>query len=464
MSANEQSPSHMKRRNILRLLSTVAVLPALSACDDDEKQIVTGHRTPVLTSVDGLTVAKKDDSQPPVTIPPQVPSEVWPQAGKIPSHVSANYAWPGTRKRLWSRSIGASISEPDFLAWAALGANGRGIIQAQPVIADGRIFVMDAQGHIRAFTWPGMKMLWHLNPKPRKMQSSNLGGGLGVEGATLYIVDGISNAIAVDVATGKEKWRVDIGTPGRSAPTIVDGRVYFGTLDERLFALDASTGNQLWTFASSLADTIVFGQPAPAVVDGVVLAGFGSGELVALRADSGEVVWSDTLASINGQASSLDLACIRGMPVIVDGTAYAISVAAVLVAIDMRSGRRLWERAVPGQNAITCVGDWLFVSTLGQQVTCIDRQTGQVRWLTQLRDWQHLNSHKGIIVWTGPVLAGDKLVMVSTLPENGLLTMDPLTGKILSIDSLPSPTIVQPIVSDGKLLLLSDDGYLTAYG
>jgi outer membrane protein assembly factor BamB len=101
---------------------------------------------------------------------------------------------------------------------------------------------------------------------------------------------------------------------------------------------------------------------------------------------------------------------------------------------------------------------------LGQQVTCIDRQTGQVRWLTQLRDWQHLNSHKGIIVWTGPVMAGDKLVMVSTLPENGLLTMDPLTGKILSIDSLPSPTIVQPIVSDGKLLLLSDDGYLTAYG
>ncbi|MDG6093647.1 PQQ-like beta-propeller repeat protein [Acetobacter sp. AN02] len=452
------------RRSVLRLMSTAAVLPLLDACDDDEKKpILAGHRTPVLATREGLTV-EAGKSPPPVTVPVAQTVSNWPQSGRLPSHIGANYAWPGQQKQLWSRSVGAGVSEPDLLAWAALGSSGRGVIQAAPVVSNGRIFTMDAAGLVRAWTWPGMQRLWQMRLKPSKLRSSNLGGGLGVDGDTLYIVDGVGQAIAADVATGKEKWRVDIGSPGRSAPTIAEGRVYLGTIDERFFALDAATGKQVWTFASMPTDTVTFGQPAAAVVDGVVLAGFGSGDLVALRADSGEVVWSDTLGSINGQASALDFACIRSMPVIVDRTAYAMSVSSVMVAVDMRSGRRLWERAIAGQNAILAVDEWLFIITLGQQVACIDRLSGQIRWLTQLRAWENVDSQKGTVTWTGPVLAGGKLVVVSSLPENGIATLDPSTGKILSIGPLSSPVPVQPIVVDGRLLLLDDAGNLSAYG
>ncbi|MBB2200334.1 PQQ-binding-like beta-propeller repeat protein [Gluconacetobacter tumulisoli] len=451
----------LTRRHALLGAATLPMLAGCSLFEDDEKQMLAGKRVNVLSTGAGLMVDPEDHT--PISIPPATAIPEWLQPGRVPSHEGVNMAWGGAMRRDWSHGIGAGISEPDFLAFAALGSNGRGVLQATPIVAGGRIFVGDAQGVIRAFSWPGMHQLWRFTPKPKKMQSSNLGGGFSVAGDTLYIVDGVAQTLAVDVATGHEKWRIDTGTPGRSAPTVVDGRLFFGTIDERLFALDAGTGKILWTYTATPSDTVIFGQPAPAVVDGVVVAGFGSGDLVALRAESGEVVWSDTLGSTNGQESTVDFSCVRGMPVVVDGTVYAVSAGAILVAMDMRSGRRLWERAIAGQNTLLVVDTWLFVLSLDQQLACIDRLSGHVRWITQLRRFRRVDAQKDAVTWTGPILADGKLVCISTLPENGFVTVDPIKGEILSVGKLPGVATVAPIVVDGRLLIVTDDGQMIAY-
>ncbi|WP_323993606.1 PQQ-binding-like beta-propeller repeat protein [Nguyenibacter sp. L1] len=441
-----------------------SILPFLAGCslfEDDEKPLLAGKRIDVLSTGAGLMVDPDDHT--PIAVPAQTMVAEWPQPGRLPTHEGVNLAWSGHMRREWSRDIGAGVSEPDFMAWAALGSNGRGVLQATPIVSNGRIFVGDAQGVIRAYEWPRMRQLWSFTPKPKKMQSSNLGGGFGVAGDILYIVDGVAQTLAVDVATGHVKWRIDTGTPGRSAPTIADGRVFFGTIDERLFAVEAATGKVLWTYTATPADTVIFGQPAPAVVGDVVIAGFGSGDLVALRAESGETVWSDTLGSTNGQESTVDFSCVRGMPVVVDGTVYAISAGSILVAMDLRSGRRLWERAIAGQNSLLVVDNWLYVLSLDQQLACIDRVNGHVRWITQLRRYRRVAAQKDAITWTGPILAGGKLLCVSTLPETGYVTVDPTTGAIGAIGSLPGIVTVAPIVVDGRLLLMTDDGHLLAY-
>ncbi|MCH4090050.1 PQQ-binding-like beta-propeller repeat protein [Acetobacter sp.] len=459
-------PPSDSRRSFLRKLLTGAALVPLGGChlfEDDKKPLVVGHRVPVLPAHGGLTVTRSKEALTPITLPSPVAMTEWPMSGRTPSHVGTNYAWGGLKRR-WTRSIGQGTSAPDFLAFAALGSNGQSVLQASPVIQGGRIFTLDAAGDVRAFTWPGMNHLWTFNPKPHRMKSSNLGGGLGVNGDTLYIVDGIAETVAVEVETGKVKWRANVGTPGRSAPTIAKNRVFFSTIDARLFALDATSGHQLWTYAASMAPTVMFGAPAPAVVDGIVLAGFGSGDIVALREESGEVVWSDTLGAATGMSAAGDFSCIRSLPVIQNGTAYAMSVSASLVAFDMRSGRRLWERAVAGACPLLVVQDWLYLITLDGQVACLDRITGQVRWITQLRQYSRVDAQKDGVAWTGPVLADGKLLCVSTLPENGIVSLDPVTGKILSIDPLPAPTSVEPIFSDGHMLIIDNRGDLNSYG
>lgn len=446
------------------LLAGAALAPILAACgddDDDKKPLLAGHRTDVLSSGAGLMVDKEDHT--PITLPAPITVSEWPINGRVPEHTGSNYAWGGLNRR-WKHSIGAGISQPDFMAWAALGSLGRGMLSCVPLVHNGRLFIMDAQGIVRAFTWPAMRHVWTFNPRPKKSYSSNTGGGIGVDGDVLYIVDGISQTIAVYAATGKVKWRTDIGTPGRSAPTIAEGRVYFGTIDERFFALDAATGRQIWTYAATAAETTVFGQAAPAYANGVVVAGFGGGDLIAFRAESGEVVWSEMLGNVGAQASTLNLNCVRGLPVIVGSVVYAISMAQVLAAVDIRTGRRVWERSVAGQNSILCVGDWLYVVTLDQQVACIDRLSGHVRWIVQLRRFRKIKESKDIVTWFGPIMAGGQLVCLSTLPENGMVRIDPKTGAIISIDAMEVVSFVPPIVVDNQMLIVTNDGNLISYG
>jgi glucose dehydrogenase len=203
----------------------------------------------------------------------------------------------------------------------------------------------------------------------------------------------------------------------------------------------------------------MLGEPAPAVASGVVLAGFGSGEVAALGTLDGALVWSDTLGSTVG-ASPLEFSSIHAEPIIDGGTAYTISVGGLMTATDMRTGRRVWERTIAGGQTPTLAGNWIFLITQDDTVTCLDKATGHVRWNSVLPRFHKPNSGKQPIIWTGPLLAGGHLVMTSSYGQ--LLLMSPADGTIEDQRKLRGPASEIPIAADGKLLVLTDDGRLTA--
>ncbi|QNT78831.1 PQQ-like beta-propeller repeat protein [Entomobacter blattae] len=451
----------LKRRSIL---AGGTLLPLLAGCgmfDSAVKPPLTGNRKDILSTGAGLTV--DPDEHAAITIPAVSAEREWQQPGRIPSHVGFNAAIDGLNP-LWSTSIGAGISEPDILSYIALGDNGRGVLGATPIISNGRIYVVDAQGNVSAINLATRETIWNFTPKLPKLQSSNVGGGLCIDGDTLYIVDGVAETLAVDAHTNDIKWRVNVGVPGRSAPTVLGNTLYFSTLDQKLYALDIDTGTQKWNYAATPADTVIFGQPAPAIENSTLLAGFVSGDLVALRAETGEVIWSDVLGNANGRSSVLDFASIRGMPVIMDGTVYTVSIADVLVAIDIRSGRRLWEREVSGQNTLLVIGEWIFMISLDQQLACLDRITGRVRWVTQLQRFRDEEEQSDAVFWMGPLLLNDKLVCISNFPDNGLIVADPATGKIQMEKQLSFVPAVPAVVGEGKLFMISQSGDLHVFG
>jgi outer membrane protein assembly factor BamB len=437
------------RRSVLLAGIGACVLP-LAGCglfDDDKKPVLAGRREDVLTAGAGLTVDESDTT--PITLPDAVASD-WQQPGRVQTHEAINAATHGMN-RLWSTSLGA-------------GEGGRLVLAAQPVVANGHIYAMDARGVVNAFDAGSGARIWRTDTKPKKSRSSNVGGGLTFADGMVYVVDGVAESLALDAGSGAIKWRVNVGTPGRSAPTVADGRMFFGTIDERLFALDIATGKQIWVYQASASDTIVFGQPAPAVSGSTVLAGFGSGDIAALRAESGDLLWSDTLGSTGGRNSILDFSSVHGLPVISDGTAYVISVGRVLTAIDLRSGRRLWERTVGGKDDLVVVGNWLFLLSQDQQLACVDKTNGHVRWVTTLPRFRRPKPGKGPIGWAGPLLANGVLVCVSDFPKQGMIQVDAATGKIGDTIKLAQQAAMPPIAADGRMLLITDDGMLSSYG
>ena len=124
---------------------------------------------------------------------------------------------------------------------------------------------------------------------------------MAVSEGTLYAVNGLGELVALDAARGSTRWRRGFGAPARSAPTVADGRLFVVTIEDKLLALAADDGRQLWSYQAPTSATSMLGQPAPAYADGLVVAGFGSGELAALRAETGGVAWTDSLASARGR-------------------------------------------------------------------------------------------------------------------------------------------------------------------
>lgn len=382
-----------------------------------------------------------------VTLPPPVANTDWPQAGGNPSH-NMGHLQVGDRLNLaWRADIGE-------------GGGYRRKITAQPVIAAGRVFTMDSDAVVSGYDVANGGRIWRVDTQAKGNRSSNVGGGIAIDGDVLYAGTGRADMLAMETATGNIRWRVSMSAPVRAAPTIADGRVFVLTLDNRLQALATDDGRQLWSFQATAADTGVLGLPAPAYADGLVVAGFDSGDLVALRATTGTVAWSDSLAAASGRTSLIDLSAVRGLPVLTDGRVYTGGLGGLVLSLDLRVGRRLWERDIAINDNLWIAGDWLFLQDTGGNLGAIQRSDGQVVWVTQLPQWANEKDKEDPISWIGPVLAGDRLILGSS---NSLaMAVSPYSGEILGQQALPGPMSVAPAVAGGTVFVITDEANLVA--
>jgi outer membrane protein assembly factor BamB len=430
------------------LTASLSAPLALSGCslfEGTKKAPLPGKRESIFAPGRGLSV---DEGVSKVVLPPAVRNAGWPQAGGNPAHLMGHLAANDHLTERWRADIGE-------------GGGYRKVILAQPVVAGGTVFTMDSDAVVSAFSLATGARLWRFDTKPEDANSSNVGGGLGVDESTLYAVNGLSQLVALDVARGKPRWRRDIGVPGRSAPTIADGRVFLTTIDDRLLAFVAADGRPLWSHKAAEPTTSLLGRPAPAYYRGLVVAGFGSGELAALRAESGGVAWTDGLGAARGAAGVADFLSIRGLPVIDNGQVLAISMGGLMVSTDVPSGRRIWERQVAGEDTPYVAGEWMFVISVEQQLAAVHAFDGRVAWITDLPRWEDPESKSGSLTWYGPLLVADRLIVTGTGED--ALSISPYTGAILGHQKLSAAAApMSPVVADGTVLVITNDGRLLA--
>jgi outer membrane protein assembly factor BamB len=445
--------THNQRRAFALTRRTAVLLPLglLGGCSlwdhwfGTTKPPLPGTRIDVMPFNNGLQMGSAAPRR--VTLPPPAMNAAWPQAGGVASHDMEHLALGARLADAWTARIGT-------------GGNYRRKLTAQPVIAGGRVFTMDADGVVSAFDAASGGHGWTLSTETEDNRSTDVGGGVATDSGFVYAATGRGDLVAIEAATGKIRWRKSLGTSARSAPTIADGKLFVPTIDNRLLAFAANDGRQLWSYQAATTETMLLGLPAPAYADGIVVAGFGSGELVALRAAEGAAAWSDSLAAQSERNSVADFSSIRGRSAIKDGRVYTIGFGGLMVANDLRTGRRLWERNVASTESPWLAGDWIFVLSTDSQLAALATDDGTVAWVTQLDRFENMAKKKDPIRWSGPVLAGDRLILGGS--NKAVLTVNPITGKPIGQQPLAGVATLSPSLAGGTLYFLTEDATLTA--
>ncbi len=349
LTCTGRNPSRARTRSTsmrpLRPIAIVAAAAALSACATVQRVgAIFGHadatphnavpqegRVSILASDQALTADPSLASRT-IVVPLATDVADWTQPGGNETNAPPNANGQATLQQAWRASLGA-------------GTNRHVALSSVPVIAQGRVFFLDANQRVTALDATNGHHLWSVVLRPAHSRDHFAeGGGVAFSEGRLFVTTGYGFMVALDASNGHEVWRAEGNTPYQSSPTVAAGRVYAITNDSTLMALDASNGQVEWNFQAIAEPARIVASPSVAVAGETVIAPFASGELAAVVSANGRRLWGDSLSRPGALTSLSAINDIPGRPVVTNAVVYAASHSGVLVAININTGQRIWAK------------------------------------------------------------------------------------------------------------------------
>jgi outer membrane protein assembly factor BamB len=443
----------MRSSSLARIAFFGLAVVTLAGCDtisgifDSSAPKLPGKRVSVLV-VDQKLKIDPALAHSPVVLPPATTNPDWPQIGGNSAHNLGHLALDIDLKQVWSVDAG---EEPQSHL----------IYIGTPIVADGKVFVLDTQAEVTALDAATGKQLWRVRVSPPDARTDTLGGGMAYGGGKLFVAAGYPELQVLDPANGGLIWRKQLTAPPRSAITYANDKVFIVTLDNQTQVLNAGDGKLLWGHAGLPQSEGVLGEASPAVDSTLAVIPYSSGEIFSLRLETGRVAWQDNLVSIRHTNALWSLTDISTPPVIDHGTVFSVSEGGRFVAIDERTGARLWQHEVGSNNMPWVAGDYVFLLDTNNELVCISRAKGGIHWISQLQSYEDMQKRKHPLLWQGPILAGGRLILTNSLGQ--IVLASPEDGRVLQVVDASDSIGVSPVVANGMLYILTDDGQLAAY-
>jgi len=272
---------------------------------------------------------------------------------------------------------------------------------AAPVVTNDKLLIngeSDSTSFLYAFDLKG-KLLWKTaNGKEYygKGFSASFPGSRStptVVGDLVYISSGKGRLASYELATGKEKWAVDMVPDlggienmfGFSESPLIDGdKVYFmaGGASNNMIALDRFTGKTIWS-SKALGDTAAFCSPLLITLPTrKVLVTLSTRFVFGVDAQTGELLWSSK--TLNNFAFEKLHA---NTPIYADGFIYftageeaANGAVKLQLSPDGKSIKEVWRNinVTNAQGGFIKLGDQLFTTTKKKRLVCVDTFNGNV--------------------------------------------------------------------------------------
>lgn len=356
-------------------------------------------------------------------------------------------------------SIAVAVATPTSTAPVAANVNAERLVNAESEpgqwMSHGRTYSEQRFSPLTQVTTNNVNELglaWHADLDTQRGQEAT---PLMVDGV-IYISTAWSKVKAYNAVTGEPLWAYDPEVPGGWAVNaccdvvnrgvaVWQGKVYVGTIDGRLIALDAATGTELWdvnTIDTSKPYTIT---GAPRVVKGKVLIGNGGAELgvrgfiTAYDAETGALDWrfytvpgnpeygfENPILEMAAQTWSGEWWQLGGGGTVWDSISYDPDLDLLYIGVGNGSP---WNHTIRSEGQ----GDNLFLSS----IVALDPDDGSYVWHYQStpgESWDHTATQQIII--SDLEIEGVQRRVVMQAPKNGFFyVLDAATGELISANN-----------------------------
>lgn len=379
-----------------------------------------------------------------------VVNKEWTHRNGSAKHMIAHPALGRTLTKVWTQNIGSGNSRKRY-------------ITSDPIIAEGKVFTLDAASGVRAFSTSGAP-LWAQDLTPGNEKSRNAtGGGLAYEAGILVATTGHGEVVAMDAANGTVRWRHKMIGLISAAPVIAGNTVIAVSRSNNSLGLNVKNGRIIWQQNSSGGEAGVVGAGSPAAAGNLAVIPFASGEVVGALTRNGIRAWSGVVSGGHKGLARSFLGDISGDPVIDGITVYVANQSGRLASMDRRSGERNWTANDGSYSPVWPAGGAVFMISDNFAIKRLNASDGEEVWSVELPDFKAKRDKRkrDAYAYFGPTLAGGQLWIASS--DGWLNSYNPVDGSLTGTVKVPGGAASQPAVASGRLYILSGSGQLHAF-
>jgi outer membrane protein assembly factor BamB len=258
-------------------------------------------------------------------------------------------------------------------AWkSSVGKAGRYLFS--PVAIGNDVYAAGTNGSVAKIDAQTGKDIW------RVKVGSDLSAGVGSDG-TLTAVGALKGEVYVLGQDGKLLWKNT--APGEiiSPPLVGNGYVIVRTVDGQITAFNAQTGEQKWVYRNRAVPlNLRVSSGMTFAGDAAVLAGFPGGSFAAINVQTGDAFWETPVSYPKGVTEVERINDVTGPPTLVGAETCAVTFQGQLGCFDANSGHPLWEKAFSSttglaqdESAVVGGDDWSVVNAF-------DATSGTALW------------------------------------------------------------------------------------
>jgi outer membrane protein assembly factor BamB len=333
-------------------------------------------------------------------------------------------------QQVWSTSVGSSEG-----------------FNFHPIVAGDAVYAASHRGNLAKIDLATGNKVWETSVPER------LSIGPGSDGRTTVAVSTRGTVYAYD-DTGKQIWKVSVGSEVLSEPIVAGGVVIVRALDNRFIGLDAQTGVRKWIYQrqqSALSLRVGYGMLA--IGNEVIVTGFAGGRFGMIAIANGGLVWETPVSFPKGFSEIERLNDVTAKPSMEGDIICAVSYQGRIGCGQARTGNLLWFKDYSSYTGTSQSTEMVFSANEKSHVTAFATKDGTQIWENTQLTFRDLGESLAV----GKVLLmGDAQGYVHALAQaNGEM--------VARIRHDSNPISAAPIAVGGLILIQSQGGKITAY-